>query len=246
MARQPGALFLLLLTVAFTLPANADVLGGSVGASLWVQGFDARGRDGGDTIDFDADFDIDDESDFMVYAALEHPIPIIPNILLQHTGAETDGRGFIALTEFDGVQFEGEVNGEIQLTHSDATLYYEILDNWVSLDVGATARRYDASVVLTDDRGNRAEEDVDEVLPLLYGAVQFDLPFTGWQVKGQVQYVDWDDSTLTDARAAIAWEAAIGLGVELGYRFMDIDYESGDEELEATIEGFYGGLFWDF
>ncbi len=246
MTRPFNPLFLCITALAFAPLANADALGGSLGASLWLQSFDAQGRDGGDTIDFDSDFDIDDESDYMLYASFEHPIPVIPNLLVQHTEAETAGNGVIARTEFDGVEFEGAVNGEIQLTHSDATLYYEILDNRVSLDIGLTARRYDASVVLTDDFGNRAEEEIDEVIPLLYGAAQFELPFTGWLVKAQAQYIDWDDSTLMDARGALAWESAIGLGVEVGYRIMDIDYESGDEELEATIEGVYGGLFWDF
>ena len=53
MIKQLSPLLLVLPALSLTLPANADVLGGSVGASLWLQNFDAQGRDGGDTIDFD-------------------------------------------------------------------------------------------------------------------------------------------------------------------------------------------------
>jgi len=37
-----------------------------------------------------------------------------------------------------------------------------------------------------------------------------------------------------------------GLGLEMGYRYMELDYAVGSGILESTTEGLYGGVFWQF
>jgi len=225
--------------------AGADVLGGTIGINLWAQEYDARARDGGDFIDFNSSFDVDDESDFQVFASFEHPVPLIPNILVQHTASSTQGNGVITSTVFDGIELEGEVTGDLDLTHTDATLYYEILDNWVNLDVGLTARKFDASVELTAQDGTRATADADDILPMAYVRAQFDLPFTGWKVRATGNYVSYDGDSLADLSGAVGYEFFAGLELELGYRIFDIDYSDGDEVVDAEVKGLYGGIVWD-
>lgn len=238
---------LVLVTATVAVPsAHADVLGGSIGINLWAQEYDARARDGGDFVDFGSSFDVDDEFDYQVYASFEHPLPVIPNVLVQHTKSSTQGGGNIGLTVFDGVVLEGEVTGELDLTHTDFTAYYEILDNWINLDVGLTARKFDASVELTAADGTRAEAETDDVLPLVYAAARIDLPFTGWKIKASGNYVKYDGDSLSDLSGAVGWEVFAGLELELGYRYMDIDYSDGAELIEAEVKGFYGGVVWDF
>ena len=237
------------LALSVQLPAQqaaADVLGGTIGINLWAQEYDARARDGGDFIDFDSSFDVDDETDYQVFASFEHPIPLIPNILVQHTQSSTSGVGVIGSTIFDGVELEGEVTGDLDLTHTDATLYYEILDNWLNLDIGLTARKFDASVELTAEDGTTATADADDVLPLAYVRAQFDLPFTGWKVRATGNYVKYDGDSVADLSGAVGYEFFAGLEVELGYRIFDIDYSDGEELVDAEVRGLYGGIVWDF
>lgn len=234
------------LAAPLSATSQADVLGGTLGINLWAQQYDARARDGGDFIDFDSSFDVDDESDFQVYFSFEHPIPLLPNILLQHTRSTTEGAGIIGSTLFDGVVLEGNVTSDLDLTHTDATLYYEILDNWVNLDVGLTARKFDASVELTAEDGTTASADADDVLPLIYVRAQFNLPFTGWKLRATGNYVEYDGDSISDLSGAVGWEVFAGLELELGYRLFDIDYSDGDELVDAQVEGLYGGIVWDF
>jgi outer membrane protein len=242
MKKLPFAIALLSVTSI----AQADALGGSIGANIWAQEYDVKARDGGEFIDFSSDLKIDDEADYQIFASFEHPIPLIPNIRVQHTKMETDGNGALDSVFYDGEVFDGNVATELTLTHTDATLYYEILDNWIALDLGITGRIFDASIALTSDEGITVDEDYDDVIPMVYVAAQFDLPFTGWKVKASGDWIDYDDYSGVDMRGGIAWESAIGLGAEVGYRYMDFDYDSGSNEVEATVEGVYGGLFWDF
>ncbi|MFK7974745.1 MAG: TIGR04219 family outer membrane beta-barrel protein [Halioglobus sp.] len=235
-----------LLATSMATGAYADTLGGTVGINLWAQEYDARARDGGDFINFDSSFDVDDEADYQIYFSIEHPVPVIPNLLVQHTRSSTEGNGVIGSTIFDGVELEGEVTGELQLTHTDATLYYEVLDNWLNLDLGLTARKFDANVELTSLEGITASADADDILPLLYVRAQIDLPFTGWKIRASGNYVNYDGDSLSDMTGAVGWEVFAGLELELGYRLFDIDYSDGDELVDAQVEGFYGGVVWDF
>lgn len=236
------------LVVLFSLCAQlrADVIGGKIGVNVWAHEFEGNGRNGGDDIEFDTTFDIDDETDFQIYAALEHPIPLIPNILIQHTQLETNGNGDIGTELFDGVVLTGEVEMDLDLTHTDVTAYYEILDNWINLDLGVTVRFLDASVQLFDESGQSGEIKTDDAIPMGYVALRLDLPFTGWYVQADGNYVSWDGDDYSDLRAALGWDIALGLGLELGYRTMDIDYSGGSDQLKAETSGVYGGIFWDF
>jgi hypothetical protein len=44
----------------------------------------------------------------------------------------------------------------------------------------------------------------------------------------------------------LGWESSIGLGIEVGYRYFDVQYEDSQEEADVTIEGVYAGLFFHF
>ncbi|MFK8047941.1 MAG: TIGR04219 family outer membrane beta-barrel protein [Halioglobus sp.] len=237
---------LLVLLFSYSSHLRADVLGGKVGVNVWSQEFEGNGRNGGNNIDFDSTFDIDDETDYQVFAALEHPVPLIPNILVQHTRMELSGDGDIGAELFDGVVLTGDVQTDLDLTHTDVTAYYEILDNWVNLDLGLSVRFMDASASLLDENGQSGEVKTDDAIPMGYAALRLDLPFTGWYVQADGNYVSWDGDDYSDLRAAVGWEIALGLGLELGYRTMDIDYSGGSDKLKAETSGVYGGIFWDF
>ena len=135
----------------------------------------------------------------------------------------------------------------MDLTHTDVTLYYEILDNWVNLDVGLTGRVFDDGVSITDETtGLTGELDIDYVIPLVYAQARFDLPLSGLSVGVEGNAVQYDDDTLYDARLNLSYTFAFGLGIEGGYRIIDFEYDDDDEFADVTIDGVYGGLYWDF
>ncbi|MCK7595789.1 TIGR04219 family outer membrane beta-barrel protein [Microbulbifer sp. CAU 1566] len=204
--------------------ASADtILGFDATAGVWKPSYS------GDLNNvLNGDYLKEDNNTFL-QAALEHPIPLVPNILVAHTQIES---GF------------GGVSSNLDLSHTDATLYYEILDNWVNLDLGLTARHFDGSLDL-DIADETAKLDFAGTLPMIYGMARFDLPFTGWSIIAQGNGIEYDGDKITDLTAKVRWDfvPALDFAVEAGYRAMSIDAPELDElEPNLEIKGPYLGL----
>ena len=250
---------LILGAAAICLPAlvQADTIGFEVGASAWNQNYEGTVQSGPDSLDIEKTLGLEDETNNSFYVLIEHPIPLIPNVMLTRTEMDiketvTIDDGFI----FDGTPFPSgtSVTTESDLSHTDLTLYYELLDNWVSLDLGITVRQFDEGITLKGEvpigpsiLTLTASEDIDDTLPMLYVAAKFDLPLTGLYVGGDVNALAYDGDSLLDYKINIGYETSFGLGAEVGFRSFDLDYEdSRDEKADATIDGGYATIFYHF
>jgi outer membrane protein len=228
--------------------AQADtILGWRLGANAWQQNYSGHVQSGPSEIDLEDDLGYDEETGYNLYLAFEHPIPVLPNIMLQRTQIDADARGDVVGFVFEGIVYSGEVRSTMDLTHTDATLYYEILDNWVTLDVGITGRAFDNGVEITDvATGVTGKLDIDYVIPLIYAQARFDLPFSGLSLGVEANGVSYDDDTLYDVKVNLGYEFAFGLGIEAGYRAFDLDYDDNNQYADVTIDGAYAGFVWDF
>ena len=239
-----------LVVAGALLPALAQadaILGWRLGANAWQQQYSGDVQSGPSKVDLEDDLGYDDETGYNIYLSFEHPIPLIPNIMLAHTKIDADATGDVDGFIFDGNIYSGEVRSSLDVSHSDATLYYELLDNWINLDVGITGRMFENGVEITDvTTGITGSLDIDYVIPLFYAQARFDLPFSGLSLGVEGNGISYDDDTLYDVRINLAYEFGFGLGIEAGYRAFDLDYEDGDDIADITIDGAYAGLVWDF
>ena len=234
-----------LLAVA-PMAAQADILGAHAGAYVWQQKWSGDVRANGDTLDVEKDLGYDDDSGSSFYVALEHPIIFIPELRLQRTELEISERNdFQRQVNFAGATFNvnDTVDSTTDLGHTDATFYYEILDNWLNLDVGLTARIFDGEVRLKTNN-DQGQIDVDPVIPMAYVQARFDLPFTGLygSVLGNVLSID--DNSVTDTTINLGYEVGV-LGFELGYRNFDVDLEDNDERAKVNVDGYFLGVVID-
>lgn len=239
-------------TFTFSTVAQADVLGFRVGGYAWQQEFDGdvQSGDNGDVISIDDTLGYDDETNNSFYVALEHPVPFIPNIMLSRTEIDVSAVQSASF-EFDGIEFDGSIDSSADLSHTDATFYYEVLDNWVSLDVGITARSFDEGFEITGETDfgtDSSELDVDEVIPMLYLATKFELPLSGLYIIADGNWISYDDDTLMDYKIGLGYETDIGFGIEAGMRSFEVEYEEEDDEefADITIDGVYAGVFYHF
>lgn len=242
---RSGALLLVLTAGSLS---HADILGFRLSAYSWQQDVSGQIRADGTRVNLKHDLDIDDESNRDIELVLEHPLPLLPNVRLAHTRMDLSGRSVLNRTiEFDGTTFYGgtPVSSDLDLTHTDATFYYELLDNWLSLDVGLTVRHFSGDAELRSP-GAKASADYATTLPLLYAAVRADLPLTGLYVGASGNAIHYSDSRLYDYRAHIGYETRFGLGAELGVRRFNLDYDDGGDEADVDIDGAYLGLFYHF
>jgi outer membrane protein len=232
--------------------AHADtVFGIYAGAYNWKADFsgDINDTDADQNIDLEDDLGFSDESNNVFYIAIEHPVPVLPNIRIQHTALDSSADGRLTRDfTFDDVDFEvGEdVATDIDFTHTDITLYYEILDNWVNLDVGLTARKFDGEIRIAGI-GETAQVDLDATLPMLYVAAQFDLPLTGLSAGVGGNAVGYSGNTLLDLNAYVQYEFKFGLGLRGGYRTFTLELDDVDDiDSDLTLDGLYGALVFHF
>ena len=240
-----------IIVLLLTGPVYGDtVFGIYAGAGSWQQEFSGDITSGITPVDIEDDLALADENNNIFYLALEHGVPFLPNLRVQHAEIVVSGNSTLTRSfDFDGITFDvsDAVATDVDLTQTDLVLYYEVLDKVVSLDLGMAARKVDGFFeIATNTEFARAE--FDGVLPLLYGRVRADLPLTGLWVGAEVQGLGYDGNRLIDANAQVGWESPWGLGAEGGWRTFQLDLEDYDDVDAASfdISGPYFALNFHF
>lgn len=236
-------------TMALLSPlAVADtILGVYAGAGQWRA--DYSGEVGSpQNIDV-KDLGLGKEGNNFYYIALEHPVPLLPNIKLQKMDISSKQTAIINQTfTIDGTTFVvgSEVASDIDLSHLDIVLYYELLDNWLNLDVGLNIRKFDGYVSAISDFATESVE-LDEAIPMLYAKAQFDLPLTGFAFGVEGSGMSYDGNRLTDYTAKLHYmfDSVLDFGLEIGYRHMSLDINE-DVTADVQLKGPYAALLFHF
>jgi len=243
----------LLAFIILSMPSRADtVLGIYVGAGVWQSDFSGSLSETGQlSVDLSNDLGISGEDTNFAFIALEHPIPIIPNIRIQQTDLSISDTGNLSQTIiYDGTTFTAstDVNSTLDFSHIDATLYYELLDNWVNLDFGVTFRMFDgeASIETVATPVQAARQELEGTIPMLYLKGQIDLPFTGFYLAASGNAIGYDGNKLTDLIATVGYQSdglVLDFGVEVGIRTFTFELDDLDE-IDGDIEmsGVYAAL----
>ncbi|AWB66517.1 hypothetical protein C2869_08790 [Saccharobesus litoralis] len=235
------------LAAALTAPmANADMLYGIyIGAQGWQTSAD--GSFGQDAKDSSATFDFDDKTSTSFYVALEHPIPLVPNIKVRQNDIEIEG-SINGQYDFFGKTYTSQTTTDAKLTNTDFILYYEILDNdLVSLDIGFNGKKIDGELFVDDSVEDSTTKTFSGVVPMLYGAASVGLPLTGLSVYADMSYVGYDGNSLSDFNAGIQYEVidvvAADLAVQLGYRSFALELDDLDDiDTDFDVSGAYVGV----
>lgn len=216
---------ILFIGLSLSSLAQADVIGFKGDISYWS--FD--GKANMDT-SLHSDQDLDTQGTVQLSVAVEHPIPLIPNVKLRYANLDSETKA----------ETLGQANYEINLDQTDLILYYEILDNIVSADIGLGASNLDGDI--KNLLGQKS--DIEETLPIIYVSGEVKLPFTGLSAKAEVTYSDFDDKRMTDAQAELKYDFVdnllVDFGIKGGYRILNIDLD--DQEQKFEFKGPYVGL----
>lgn len=229
--------------------SHADVLGVWAGAGMWDWDVSGNFRYQGtsaDNIDVGSLGWKDDDSG-TAFAIIEHPIPVLPNVKVFTTNIETSGTG-TANASFGGATLSGDVTSSIDMDMTDITLYYEVLDNIVSLDLGLTAKLVDGKVTATDVSSNETDTATfDGVIPMGYAGVEIALPLTGLSLGANISAISIGDSSITDTHVYARYTTDFLLGIEAGIKNVNFELDDLDSSYgELDFEGVYAQLFLHF
>lgn len=256
---------LLAAGIAALLSANAhaDAIGLYAGAQVWANETTGAFGEDGDL----ATFNFSDEEQASYYVAVEHPFPFIPNAKVAQTTLDTTGGVTLNDTfEFGGEVFAANTSADttVDLSYTDYTIYYELFDNGLfTFDFGLTAREIEGDILVTsqststDDEGNpvavtlEGELSVSEFVPMLYVSTIIGLPFTGYNIFAEGNFLSIDDNVLYDYQAGISYELvdniAVDVNLTLGYRAMLLELEDvSDLYTDIEFKGAFAGVIVHF
>lgn len=207
------ALFLLSLSTL----AHADALGLRGHAGLWLG--EIEGTMGQNSLSFDeVSFERENYHQY-AYVFVEHPVPLIPNVRVHYSSIETS-------RQYDAAAVENLASTRVDLSHLDLTLYYELLDNIVSVDAGLSARKYFGDISI-NILGASQTADYDQLLPMLYALAEVHFPLTGWSIGVEGSYTEYNDYTVADYSARVRYllDAVVQVGIDAGYRNMNMQVD---------------------
>lgn len=225
---------------------TADTLSLTVGGGIWNESASGNFQDTTDPAKVDVEDNLfwDTESQGYLFITFEHPVPILPNARLSYHNIEHSGNGNTSFV-FDGTTYTGDIDNNINIEVLDLLLYYEILDNVVSVDIGLNARKLTADFDVSDNNQSDSTSS-DLTIPMVYAMVGFS-PLPDLLLSGEVYYISYDGSTISDVTAKIAYTTDFFVGVEAGYRHQTYELDDVDDtDADLTFSGAFVGAYLKF
>jgi len=238
-----------LLSLLFSTFLLADTIGGE--ASI---GFSSHTLEGSakyntlNNVDIVDTFNLSDNQDIFLKAYIEHPFPLFPNIKLGYTSFSYDSSSFVSSFSWGDIRnFTGKIDNSLSLTYTDATLYYELLDNWTEIDTGFTFRYIKGDMHVISSINDDAIS-YTTLIPMLYGKARFNIPSTDISFQAELNLVSFSGLTTYDYELSARYSFAMGLGIEAGYKTFHLDSNDLVDGLETNIDisGPYISAIWDF
>lgn len=218
-----------LLTAMVAGSAQADtLLGFKVGGDYWQ-------ADTSGSLDVNGYLNpnYDSSAQGSVWASLEHPIPLIPNVMLRENRLKQEGAAGTSKVTTD-------------LSNTDFILYYEILDNdLVSLDIGGAYKMMHGDITVATDKAK-----VDSGIVMAYANAMVGVPGLGLFAFSDVM-AGLNESQVYDYQIGLGWHfetLVVDTRLRAGYREFNfnVDNFSGLRGANTKFDGFFAGVELDF
>ncbi|TCK18371.1 outer membrane protein [Thiogranum longum] len=247
------AIYAALLT--FVSPfAQADNLKAEAGAQYWS--YDIGGsvryqsKRSSDDIDVNDDLGYNDDDLNSYYLSFEHPVPALPNVRVSFTNIDTSANGTLSKSvDYGNTTFavNEDVNSELQLDQTDVTMYYQLFDTVLNVDLGLNAKYIDSRSRITGSASGTETADVSGWVPMLYAGFGADLPFTGLSISADGSFVGYQDSTFYDYTLKASYITPWYLGVDVGYRAVRLNLDDFDGSYaDIEFDGPFAGAHLEF
>ena len=238
-----GALVALLPLTAM----SATVLGIQAGGGSWTHApsGDITASDGGagTSADLENDLNLSKKTEGYSYFILEHPIPVIPNIKYVNTKLTSSGSGTANVSfTFNGTAYNTvtALTTVLELNQTDAILYYEILDNVVSLDFGLNAKTITGKASVNTD-----STTFSATIPMLYVAAEISLP-AGFAVAADISTISAAGNTVSDTTVKLTYTSDYYLGLEAGLRTQSYTLDVDSVKANMKFSGVFAGVYFKF
>lgn len=187
------------------------------------------------------------------FVQFDHPVPVIPNIRVSSTALDFSGNK-AANFEFLGHDFDGDLQSKVDLSHTDFTAYYRLLDGITSFiplvdlraELGLTVRQFNGEFSVTET-GTTKSIDLSTPVPMGYAGLRVGLPM-GFSFGAKVDAIGYSGNSLSDVTVDARYQyngfPLIKPGITAGYRSFDIKLDDlkdtyGDLSFSGAFFGAY-------
>ena len=231
-------IFLLYLSLHVFNPVMAETVEFSVGASYWNYSMD--GDVSSPIVGINQfPFEFNDRSELNPFIVFKHPVSFLPNFKIQQNNIHTNGIITVSDPNFLNGQTV-QVNGDFNFSHTDLVLFYEIMDNWLNVDIGISGKYFDGYQRFKYSTALNDELDFDHLIPMLYLQGKIDFPHTNLSVTSMIKTLSFDSNKVTDINLALQYHLKNGFGIELGYRVLDLDLKNISRiKSDLKVDGIY-------
>lgn len=240
----PSSKILLALLMLFPFSVHAAMLLDiKVGGGIWDAEVFGNVNHNGTFAKVKEDLLLKDELGEYLFAKVEHPFPMIPNFLVRKYGIATTGGGTVTTGfTFGGTSYTtgDSITSELNLDHTDLTLYYQLLDNILILDLGITAMVINGNVAVTRS-AVRNNKMIDTTIPMVYYNLGIEFP-SGFKFEFVGDHIDMSDGYYCGLDTKIVYEPSQYYGFEFGFRDNKFKFD-GKKSLYSDID--FEGLFFN-
>lgn len=191
------------------------------------------------------------------FVQFDHPVPVIPNIRISRTALDFSGNKNEDFT-FLGQDFDSVLQSKVDLSHTDFTAYYRLLDGITSFiplvdlraELGLTIRNFDGEFSVKGTASSTSTSksiDLSTPVPMGYAGLRVGLPM-GISVGAKVDAIGYSGNSLSDITVDARYQydglPLIKPGITAGYRSFnakldDLDDTYGDLEFSGAFFGAY-------
>ncbi len=236
--------------------ALADVVGMGIGGGAWNHNESGWIQKDGNEIDIEEDLHFNSENNGYIWAYVEHPLPLFPNIKIVGTKLSNDGEGPVSKNIKYGdltIHAKGYEKSSFQLDQLDTVLYYELIDLGANLDAGINIKYIDGSAEIaaydpeTSSILKKETKDFTITIPMLYLDARMPIPMTNLEIGMTANAIAYDSNEFYDTKIYLNYDIAVGTGVEIGYRYEKIKIDDIDDIFsDLEIKGVYAGVYFRF
>jgi len=119
-------------------------------------------------------------------------------------------------------------------------LYFEVLVNFVCLDIVLNAKQIDGEASVNSDT-----TAFSGTVPMLYVGAEILLP-AGFAIVGEVSTISAGDNKITDTAIKLTYTSDFNLGLEVGARSQDYTIDVDTVKADMKFSGLFAGVFFKF
>ena len=201
------------------------------------------------SIDLVDDLDTANPEPNSMVLILEHPISALPNVRYEgFSNDSTNPRTLNPELRFASGSDIGAGETSYDLEQEDIVLYYQLLNNWIDLDMGVDLKRVDAQV---SQVGLEDRIDIDETIPLFHLSARVELPisglYVGADINANVVDLGLSDSNAQDSTIMLGYQSDNGLGIEGGIKSFSLELnDTGDTSTNFEYDGLFVNGYFNF